>query len=45
MDNFKSIFLFSSAQGLDIGLGLAGVDIVLGQDIEVLCPNDSLEWS
>lgn len=37
MDNFKSISLFSGAQGLDIGLGLAGVDIVLGQDVEPSC--------
>lgn len=37
MDSFKSISLFSGAQGLDIGLGLAGVDIVLGQDVEPSC--------
>lgn len=37
IDSFKSISLFSGAQGLDIGLGLAGVDIVLGQDVEPSC--------
>lgn len=37
MDSFKSISLFSGAQGLDIGLGLAGVDVVLGQDVEPSC--------
>lgn len=37
MDSLKSISLFSGAQGLDIGLGLAGVDIVLGQDVEPSC--------
>lgn len=37
MDNFKSISLFSGAQGLDIGLGLSGIDIVLGQDVEPSC--------
>ena len=37
MDSFRSISLFSGAQGLDIGLGLAGIDIVLGQDIEASC--------
>ena len=36
-DGFKSISLFSGAQGLDIGLGMAGVDIVLGQDAEPAC--------
>lgn len=33
----KSISLFSGAQGLDIGLGMAGIDIVLGQDVEQSC--------
>ena len=37
MDDFRSISLFSGAQGLDIGLGAAGVDIVLGQDVEASC--------
>lgn len=37
MNSTKSISLFSGAQGLDIGLGLAGVDIVLGQDVEPSC--------
>ena len=37
MDSFKSISLFSGAQGLDIGLSLAGIDIVLGQDVEPSC--------
>ena len=37
MDSFKSISLLSGAQGLDIGLSLAGIDIVLGQDVEPSC--------
>lgn len=37
MENAKAISLFSGAQGLDIGLGLAGIDIVIGQDIDQSC--------
>lgn len=37
MDTRKSISLFSGAQGLDLGLALAGIDIVLGQDVEPSC--------
>lgn len=37
MDARKSISLFSGAQGLDIGLAQAGIDIVLGQDVEPSC--------
>lgn len=37
MSNYKAISLFSGAQGLDIGLSMAGIDIVLGQDIESSC--------
>lgn len=36
-DAFKAISLFSGAQGLDVGLGLAGINIVLGQDVEPSC--------
>lgn len=37
MSGLKSVSLFSGAQGLDIGLGLAGIDIVLGQDTDPSC--------
>lgn len=37
MDNFKAISLFSGAEGLDIGLEQAGIEIVLGQDAEPAC--------
>lgn len=37
MDTCKSISLFSGARGLDIGLSLSGIDIVLGQDVESSC--------
>lgn len=37
MDTYKSISLFSGAQGLDIGLGLAGIPVAVGQDVEVSC--------
>lgn len=33
----KSISLFSGAMGLDIGLNMAGANIVIGQDIEPSC--------
>lgn len=35
--NRKAISLFSGAMGLDIGLGKAGVDIVIGQDFDKDC--------
>ena len=37
MEHFRSISLFSGAQGLDIGLRQSGVDIVLGQDVNPAC--------
>lgn len=33
----KSISLFSGAMGLDIGLNMAGANIVMGQDVEPSC--------
>lgn len=36
-DNRKVISLFSGAMGLDIGLGLSGLEIVLGQDFDKFC--------
>ena len=33
----KAISLFSGAQGLDIGLAQAGIDIAIGQDIDPAC--------
>ena len=36
-DNRDVISLFSGAMGLDIGLGKAGLNIVLGQDFEPAC--------
>lgn len=35
--NRKCISLFSGAMGLDIGLSLAGIDIVIGQDVDGAC--------
>lgn len=37
MDELKAISLFSGAQGLDLGLSLAGIDVVLGQDVDPAC--------
>ena len=36
-DNRDVISLFSGAMGLDIGLGKAGLNIVIGQDFDVSC--------
>lgn len=37
MSGFQSISLFSGAQGLDIGLRQAGIEIALGQDVDPSC--------
>ncbi len=37
LDNRDVISLFSGAMGLDIGLGLAGLNIKLGQDADAVC--------
>lgn len=37
MEDIKSISLFSGAMGLDIGLNMAGANIVIGQDVEQSC--------
>ena len=37
MDNRDVISLFSGAMGLDIGLGKAGLNVVIGQDFEPSC--------
>ena len=36
-NNRDVISLFSGAMGLDIGLGLAGLNVVIGQDFEPAC--------
>ena len=36
-DNRDVISLFSGAMGLDIGLGKAGLNVVIGQDFEPAC--------
>lgn len=36
-DNRDVISLFSGAMGLDIGLGKAGLNVVIGQDFEPSC--------
>ena len=37
VSNRDVISLFSGAMGLDIGLGLAGLNIRIGQDVDVSC--------
>lgn len=37
MGDYKSISLFSGANGLDIGLSQAGIDIAIGQDADAAC--------
>ena len=36
-DNRDVISLFSGAMGLDIGLGKAGLNVVIGQDFDASC--------
>ena len=36
-DNRDVISLFSGAMGLDIGLGKAGLNVVIGQDFDSSC--------
>ena len=36
-DNRDVISLFSGAMGLDIGLGKAGLNVVIGQDFDAAC--------
>lgn len=43
MDTVKSISLFSGAMGLDIGLNMAGANIVFGQDVEPSCVHTMLQ--
>ena len=38
-DNRDVISLFSGAMGLDIGLGKAGLNVVIGQDFDASCLN------
>ena len=38
-ENRDVISLFSGAMGLDIGLGKAGLNVVLGQDFDLSCVN------
>lgn len=37
MNEYPAISLFSGAQGLDVGLGLSGIDVRVGQDVEKTC--------
>ena len=41
-DNRDVVSLFSGAMGLDIGLGLAGLNVVIGQDFEQTCVDTML---
>ncbi len=43
MDAVKSISLFSGAMGLDIGLNMAGANIVFGQDVEPSCVHTMIQ--
>ena len=44
-DNRDVISLFSGAMGLDIGLGKAGLNIVIGQDFDASCVKTCLLYT